>query len=388
MNADRKISKRDFLKTCACGAAMLTLGGLSEKTEASSLLRRLMPESSPGPLWKWSKEMSYYTQTPRGLKCLVCPNGCVLTEGGPPSICKNKVVKNNKLYTIAYGNPCSVHVDPIEKKPLFHFLPDTTAYSLATAGCNFSCLNCQNWEISQTSPQKTVNIDQMPDAVVRECLSNACRSIAYTYSEPVAFFDYARDTARLAKARGLKNVWISNGFINEKPLRDVAQYLHAANINLKSFSDDIYARLNGGSLQPVLNTLKILKEMGVWVEVTNLIVPTWTDKPDMIKKMCGWLAANGFRDNPLHFNRFFPMYKLTNLPYTPLDFLEKARAIALGEGMKYVYVGNVPGTSSINTYCPKCKKVVVERKGYTTLQNNLKDGRCKFCSTPIAGVWK
>ena len=382
-----RISKREFLKTCVCTAGVLAVAGIPKRFAAASSPGNISPLPPEKP-WKWSKEMTYYMETPRGLKCLVCPNACVLTEGGAESICRNKVVHEGKLYTIAYGNPCSVHVDPIEKKPLFHFLPATTAFSLATAGCNLACLNCQNWEISQTSPKKTVNADLMPGMAVQECLANACRSIAYTYSEPVAYFEYARDTARLAKARGLKNIWISNGYINEKPLRDVAQYLHAANINLKSFSEEIYTKLNGGTLQPVLNTLKILKEMGVWVEVTNLVVPTWTDKPDMIRQMCGWLAENGFSENPLHFNRFFPMYKLVNLPYTPLDFLEKARGIAMEEGMKYVYVGNVPGTASINTYCPKCKKTVIGRKGFTILQNNLNEGSCRFCSTPVAGVWK
>jgi pyruvate formate lyase activating enzyme len=380
-----KFSKRDFLKTCACAAGILAVGGISKKLGAVPLSG---PPASPEKLWKWSKEMTYYIDTPRGLKCLVCPNACVLVEGGQESICKNKVVKDGKLYTIAYGNPCSVHTDPIEKKPLFHFLPTTTAFSIATAGCNFACLNCQNWEISQSSPVKTINSDLMPAAVVEAAAAIACRSVAYTYSDPVAFFEYARDTARLAKARGLRNVWISNGYINEKPLRDVAQYLHGANINLKSFSEEIYAKLNGGTLQPVLTTLKIMKEMGVWLEITNLVVPTWTDKPDMIKRMCGWLVENGFADNPLHFNRFFPLYKLTNLPYTPLGFLENARTMAMAEGMKFVYVGNVPGTTSINTYCPKCKKVVIERKGFTVLQNNLKDGSCKYCATVIAGVWK
>ncbi len=387
MISEKTITKRQFLRTCACAAGVLAVSGLPKRLAGSSFSGNSISPSSE-KLWKWSKEMTYYIETPRGLKCLVCPNACVLVEDGQESICKNKVVKDGKLYTIAYGNPCSVHVDPIEKKPLFHFLPTTTAYSLATAGCNFACLNCQNWEISQTSPKKTVNGDLMPVAVVQECVNNACRSIAYTYSEPVAFFEYARDTARLAKARGLKNVWISNGYINEKPLRDVAQYLHAANINLKSYSDEIYTKLNGGTLQPVLTTLKILKEMGVWVEVTNLVVPTWTDKPDMIKQMCGWLADNGYDDNPLHFNRFFPMYKLVNLPYTPLDVLENARRIAISEGMKYVYIGNVPGTQAINTYCPKCKKVVIGRKGFTVLENNLKDGSCKICGTVIPGVWK
>ncbi|HNW74637.1 MAG TPA: AmmeMemoRadiSam system radical SAM enzyme, partial [Bacteroidales bacterium] len=214
------------------------------------------------------------------------------------------------------------------------------------------------------------------------------KSIAYTYSEPIAFYEYTFDTARLARARGIKNLLISNGYINEKPLRDLALYLDAANINLKSFSDDIYARLNGGSLQPVLQTLKILKELGVWLEITNLVVPSWTDKPDMIAEMCAWLMNNGFADTPLHFSRFHPLYKLTGLPYTPLSILEKARDIALKAGIRFVYIGNVPGTPAENTYCPKCKKTVIERRGFNISQNNLKNAACKFCNTPIAGVWQ
>ena len=187
--------------------------------------------------------------------------------------------------------------------------------------------------------------------------------------------------------RGIKNLLISNGYINEKPLHDLSKYIDAANINLKSFSDEIYAKLNGGNLQPILNTLKILKSEGVWLEITNLVVPGWTDKPDMIKEMCDWLAKNDFADTPLHFIRFFPLYKLTSLPYTPLETLETARNIAMKAGIRYVYIGNVPGTDAENTHCPGCKKTVIERRGNTILKNDLKDGKCRFCNTKIAGVW-
>jgi pyruvate formate lyase activating enzyme len=280
-----------------------------------------------------------------------------------------------------------VHVDPIEKKPLFHFLPSSHSFSIATAGCTFACLNCQNWEISQESPRNTTNIDLMPVRVMEEAVRSGCRSVAYTYAEPIAFYEYTFDTAKLVRARGLKNLLISNGFINEKPLRDLCKYLDAANINLKSFSDEIYAKLNGGSLQPVLNTLRILKEEGVWLEITNLVVPGWTDKQDMISQMCDWLAKNGFQDTPLHFSRFFPLYKLKDLPYTPIDFLDKAREIATRSGIKYVYIGNVPGSPAEDTYCPGCKKVVMERRGFTILSNYIKDSACKYCGTRIAGVW-
>ena len=340
----------------------------------------------PGGLGKFSKESPYAVTTPKGVKCQICPNNCILKEG-LDSICRTHVVKDGKLYTIAYGNPCSVHTDPIEKKPLFHYLPATSSFSIATAGCNFACLNCQNWEISQASPKDTRNVELFPEKVVEEAIKGGCKSIAYTYSEPIAWYEYAFDTAKLARTRGIKNLLISNGYINEKPLRDLARYLDAANINLKSFSEETYAKLNGGALQPILNTLKILKAEGVWLEITNLIVPGWTDDMAMIKEMCDWLVANGFADNPLHFSRFMPLYKLTSLPYTPLDTLEKARNIAMKTGIRYVYIGNVPGTAAENTYCPSCKKTVIERRGFSILANNLNHGACKFCNAKIAGVW-
>jgi pyruvate formate lyase activating enzyme len=291
------------------------------------------------------------------------------------------------LYSIAYGNPCAVHVDPIEKKPLLHFLPKSYAYSIATAGCNFACLNCQNWDISQTSPKQTSNADLMPERVVEECLKNNCKSIAYTYSEPISFYEYVYDTAKLAHTKGIKNVFISNGYINPEPLEKLAPYLDAANINLKSFSDAIYLKLNAGKLQPVLNTLKTLKDNNVWLEITNLVVPSWTDDFDMIKKMCGWLVANGFSEYPLHFNRFYPMYKLTQLPATPANTLLKAKEIAEKAGCKYVYTGNAPETGDEDTYCPKCKTIVVERKGYSILSIKIDNGKCSNCGHIVNGVW-
>ena len=383
----KKISKRDFFRYGIASLGSAALGIKPSALLAKKLINMEMPVVPPsGILGKFSKESPYAIVTPKGIKCQICPNNCILREG-MESICRTHVVKYEKLYTIAYGNPCSANVDPIEKKPLFHYLPSTRSFSIATAGCNLACLNCQNWEISQQSPRFTQNFDLFPAQVVDEAINKGCKSIAYTYSEPIAFYEYVFDTARLARARGIKNLLISNGYINEKPLRDLARYIDAANINLKSFSEEIYAKLNGGSLQPILNTLKILKEQGVWLEITNLIVPGWTDDMSMIKEMCDWLMKNGFSDTPLHFSRFFPLHKLTSLPYTPLSILERAHEMALNVGIKYVYIGNVPGTSAENTFCPQCKKVALERKGFTILANNLKNSSCKFCGTYIAGVW-
>ena len=383
----QRISKRQFLRLSLASLGVAATGFTPLRSLGYNLenMNAAMPSPTGGP-GKYSKESLYFILTPKGVKCQLCPNQCILKEG-QEGLCHNHVAYGEKIYSIAYGNPCSVHVDPIEKKPLFHYLPGAESFSIAAAGCTLACLNCQNWEISQVSPKTTNNMELFPAQVVQEAVSNACKTIAYTYSEPLSFYEYTYDTAKLARARGLKNLLISNGYINEKPIRELAKYIDAANINLKSFREDIYAKLNGGSLEPILRTLKILKEEGVWLEITNLIVPGWTDKMDMIKEMCEWLVTSGFADYPLHFSRFFPLYKLTSIPYTPLSTLEQAYHIARKAGMNYVYIGNVPGTEYENTLCPKCRKTVVERKGFTVTSNEIKNGNCGFCGTRINGIW-
>lgn len=336
---------------------------------------------------KWRREALYYGKTPQGVRCFKCPHGCTLAEG-ESGRCRNRVCQDGKLYTIGYGNPCAVHIDPIEKKPFNHFLPSTRAFSIAVAGCNFRCLNCQNWQISQVSPHETVNDDLPPESVVDQCLDTRCESIAYTYSEPITFYEYVLDTAKIAREKKIRNVFKSAGYINEMPLRRLCQYLDAANIDLKSYSDDIYVRLSEGKLAPVLRTLKVLREEGVWLEITNLVIPGWTDDLDMIRRMCEWLCANGLQDSPLHFSRFTPLYKLAQLPVTPVLTLENAREIALQAGIQYVYIGNVPHHEAENTYCHKCKKMIIERRGFSVLQNFVKKGRCQFCQEKIPGVWE
>jgi pyruvate formate lyase activating enzyme len=377
----KRLNKRKFLKlglTGACGFCALS-GGLP--------LWSANPVPEKKVLGKFSREAMFYTPTAKGLKCQICPNQCQIKpeENGD---CRTRLNKDGKLYTIAYGNPCAVHVDPIEKKPLYHFLPQSNAFSIATAGCNLACLNCQNWEISQAGPLETRNHDLMPESVVESAIQYDCRSIAYTYSDPVAFYEYTYDTAKIAQLKGIKNILVSAGYINQEPLRELAQYVDAANIDLKSFSNEVYEMLNAGTLQPVLDTLKYLKDAGVWLEITNLIVPNWTDDLEMIKKMCGWLAENGFDETPLHFSRFHPQYKLSQLPATSRETLVKAREIAMASGLLYVYLGNLPGTDAENTYCPVCKRLLIERKGYTILKNEIQDGKCPECSAPISGVWE
>ena len=381
---EKLINKRQFVKYTLAGIggiACTPINSLFGKNPVSTIV------NPPEKLWKWSREAMYYTATPRGLKCLRCPNECTIKEGELGD-CHNHLTYNGKLYTIAYGNPCAVHIDPIEKKPLLHFLPESSAFSIATAGCNLACLNCQNWSISQKSPRETRNFDLMPDKVIEAAIESDCESIAYTYSEPITFYEYTYDTAILARNAGIKNVLVSAGYINEEPMRKLARVIDAANIDLKSFKDSIYLKLNAGKLEPVLRTLKILNEEGVWLEITNLIIPGWTDDFDMIREMCDWLYKNGFADNPLHFSRFQPLYKLTQLPPTPLSTLTKAREIALDSGIKYVYIGNIPGTEAENTFCPGCNKILMKRRGYRILSNHVINGKCEYCSEPIAGVWE
>jgi pyruvate formate lyase activating enzyme len=293
---------------------------------------------------------------------------------------------DGKLYTISFGNPCAVHVDPVEKKPLWHFYPGTKAFSIAVAGCNFFCLNCQNWEISQTNPDKTRNYSLMPEDVVSSAARYGCNSIAYTYSEATTFYEYMVDTSAIARKEGIKNIWVSNGYMSQQALHRLCNVVDSANIDLKSFSETIYMDLNGGHLQPVLDTLKTLHERDVWMEITNLVVPTYNDDMDVIKQMCGWILDNIGPDYPIHFSRFFPQYKLVHLPPTPPEILVEAREIATKAGLHHVYIGNVPGLAE-NTICPKCKKEVVKRRGFTIVANHVSGGKCQYCQAPISGRW-
>jgi len=366
----RKISRRTFARqgSLAVAAGLVAPLRLDASGQASGLRLAM-----------------YQEEGARGIVCRICPNECTLKEG-EVSDCRNRIVKKSKLYTMAFGNPCAANIDPVEKKPLYHFLPGTSAFSIATAGCNFACLNCQNWTISQTGPDKTRNFDMPPEDVVANALSGNCRSIAYTYSEPNTFYEYVYETSKLARARGIKNIMVSNGYINREPLKELCKYIDGANIDLKSFSDSTYLKLNGGKLQPVLDSLRTYRDEGVWLEITNLIVPGWTDKPDEIKQMCRWLAENGFTETPVHFSRFQPQYKLEHLPPTPTAILNTAASIAREAGLKYVYIDNVPGTGIDDTVCPSCGQKVVERSGFRIIANKIKNGKCP-CGTIIPGVW-
>ncbi|TAJ13138.1 AmmeMemoRadiSam system radical SAM enzyme [Marinilabiliaceae bacterium JC017] len=332
------------------------------------------------------KRASYVVNKKDGVQCQLCPHFCFLKEG-QTGICRTRKNIDGSVFSLAYGNPCAVHVDPIEKKPLNHFLPASLSLSISTAGCNLRCRNCQNWQISQKGPEEVPNFRLMPDEVVALAKKEDCQSIAYTYTDPIVYYEYTLDSAKLAREAGIKNVIVSAGYIEEAPLREWCQYIDAANIDLKSFSDELYRKLNGAALEPVLRTLKVLREEGVWLEITNLVVPGWTDDLAMIKKMCQWLSEEGFQDVPLHFSRFSPNHKLEEAEATPVEVLDQARQIAEESGLRYVYIGNVWGHPAEHTYCPFCQKKLIDRMGYRINENHIKDGKCEYCNNIVAGVW-
>ncbi|MFY9401997.1 MAG: AmmeMemoRadiSam system radical SAM enzyme [Candidatus Omnitrophota bacterium] len=320
------------------------------------------------------------------VRCLLCPRQCLISKGGR-GFCRARKNIDGKLYAINYGQPVAAHIDPIEKKPLFHVYPGTRSFSIATAGCNLRCKFCQNWEISQLDPESVKVAFASPQRIVEEAKASQSKTIAFTYTEPTIFYEYMLDVAKEAKKEGVACVMHSAGFINEVPLRELSKYLTAANIDLKGFSEKFYSSFCEGSLSDVLRSLKILKEEGVWVEITNLIIPTANDSEEDIRNLCVWVKENLGADTPVHFSRFFPMYRLTDLSPTPVSTLIRAKEIATETGLRYVYIGNVPENIGEDTICPKCGRLLVKRVGYRILENNLSKGKCDSCGYSISGIW-
>lgn len=334
------------------------------------------------------KEALFYDKAEGShVQCRLCPRMCLIPDG-KRGYCQARENRGGALFSLVYGRPVALHVDPIEKKPLYHVLPGTTSFSLATAGCNMKCSFCQNWEISQARPEEVNAPYVTPEELVKKAQAAGSASIAYTYTEPTIFYEYMLETAMLASKDGIKNVMHSNGFINEEPLRRLAKFLDAANIDLKGCSEEYYASLAQGSLEPVLRSLKILKEEGVHVEITNLLVPGYNDDAESVGRLCAWIKENLGPDVPLHFSRFFPMYRLLNLQPTPVESVERAVRIAHDAGLRYVYVGNVAGHGGEDTVCPACGALLIDRKGNFVVENRIQHGTCPRCQARIAGVWE
>jgi len=322
----------------------------------------------------------------REIECQLCPRKCAIGDK-ERGYCGARENIDGEYYTLVYGRPCSINADPIEKKPFFHFLPGTLAFSIATAGCNLNCKFCQNWQISQFRPEQIRSVNLSPVEVAARAQQYDCRSIAYTYSEPVIFYEYMRDCAAAGADRNLRSVMISAGYIQPEPLEKLIPYLSAVKIDLKSFREKYYEDICNGQLKPVLDTLVSLKKSGIWFEIVYLMVPTLNDDPAEIQDLCGWIKSELGQDVPVHFTRFHPNYLLKELPPTPVESLETAYAIAKKAGLHFPYIGNVYGHEGENTYCPNCRKLLVRRYAFDVTENLLSTDRCSQCGYSIRGIF-
>jgi pyruvate formate lyase activating enzyme len=378
-------TRRDLLRLgIACGAAgaLCTMGdALAQDVAGTGELQGAKLEGivrHPAMFWEERPD--------KKVKCGLCPRGCEVADV-ERGYCGVRENQGGQYQTLVYGALCSANVDPIEKKPLFHYLPGTTAFSIATAGCNIECKFCQNWEISQFRPEQVPSMEVPPQRLVMACAARGCPTIAYTYSEPVIFYEYMHDAAALGREQGVGSVMISNGYIQEKPLRQLCQHLTAVKIDFKAFSEEFYAEQCAGELKPVLETLETLRDIGIWFELVVLVIPTLNDSPQEIRQMSEWVIQHLGPDVPMHFTRFHPTYRVTNLPRTPVSTLERCRKIALDAGVHYVYAGNVPMHPGENTYCHGCGTELIRRVGMRTAQNRIRDGQCPKCGIHIPGVW-
>jgi pyruvate formate lyase activating enzyme len=346
----------------------------------------LDPARASKPVDDFHRAMYYEKLAGGRVHCLLCPNSCRLSEG-QIGACRARKNVNGELVSLVYGNIASAHVDPIEKKPFFHVLPGSQAFSIATPGCNMRCLFCQNWEISQAFPWEVQTQPMTPEQVVDAALQSGCKSIAFTYTEPIIYYEYALDIAKLAKKKGLKTVVVSNGYINPEPLRELLKTIDAYKVDFKAFNEKFYKELTGGGLDPVLQTMKIIQQQGVWLEVVTLLVPGKNDSEKEIRGLARWIHQNLGDEVPLHFSRFHPMHKLLNLPPTPVEKVIRARQIAMEEGLKYVYTGNIAYPEGDSTYSPKTGATAIERQGYFVVKNHLINGVAPD-GEKIPGIWE
>ncbi len=364
------MERRDFLKAaalpCFCGGLI----------------------GAPAGDARFIVEAKFYEKLPyKKIKCKLCPRECVIDDA-ERGYCGVRENRGGKYYSLVYSRICSMAVDPIEKKPLFHFAPGTRAFSVATAGCNVNCKMCQNWEISQSRPEQVRSEYVPPQRLAELAKQTRSVSIAYTYNEPTVFAEYVFDAAAAGRAAGVRSVVISGGYIQPEPLAELCKRVDAIKIDLKAFSERFYKEIVNGEMKPVLNAISTIKKQGTWIEIVYLVIPTLNDSDQEFRSLARWMKAAVGPDVPVHFSQFHPEYLLKNLPVTPVATLERAKAICDAEGLRYVYIGNVPGHPAENTKCPKCGRVVIERAGFTVRAFNLNRGKCRFCQNPIPGMWE
>jgi pyruvate formate lyase activating enzyme len=368
-------NRRNFVQTMGAGACVAGLGLWPRGGTATTASEEGLAEV-----------MFYKALGDGRIECEVCPKKCKIADQ-ERGYCGNKENRGGKYYSLVHSRPCAVNVDPIEKKPFFHVLPGTLSFSIAAAGCNMECHFCQNWQIAQFRPEQVKSIHLPPRDLVKKAKETGCRTIAYTYSEPVTFYEYMYDAAVEGEKHGIRSVVVTNGYINEEPLRRLCDHVAAIKVDFKGFTEKFYKELCKGELKPVQETLQRLVNWGVFIEIVVLILPTLNDNPAEIREMARWIHGELSPGVPVHFTRFHPAYKILDLPPTPVPTLERCQKIAQEEGLQFVYVGNVPGHSGEATRCPKCHEVVLGRVGFKVTKKDLKDGRCGSCGTAIPGIW-
>jgi pyruvate formate lyase activating enzyme len=372
------MDRRKFIENCC-----LLSGATFLPQYNNQILAAMAPDQNP----EHTHQARWYEKIPhKRVKCTLCPRECVVDDR-ERGYCGVRENWDGIYYSLVHSRPCTYHVDPIEKKPLFHFLPGTNAFSIATVGCNVDCQFCQNWQISQIRPEQADNLDLPPKRVARMTEESGARSIAYTYSEPVIFAEYMLDCAIAGNIRGIKSVMISNGYIQEQPMRELVEVLSAVKIDLKAFTESYYRDIVAGELKPVLDTLELLRKLDIWTEIVYLVVPTLNDSDRELRELSKWIVDRLGSDVPVHFTRYYPQYKLQNLPPTPVKTLERARNIAISEGIHFVYVGNVPNHPGEHTYCPSCGIRLIKRHGYWIQENKIRNNTCPECKYTIPGVW-
>jgi pyruvate formate lyase activating enzyme len=383
MSCALDLDRRSFLMCALASGAALGMTSVAQPAAASASDAK--SESSDDA--RFVVEAKFYEKQPnRKIKCKLCPRECVVGDK-ERGYCGVRENRDGTYYTLVHSRVCAAHVDPVEKKPLFHYLPGSLAFSIATAGCNVNCKFCQNWDISQSRPEQIPAQYTPPRRVAELAKQYSCPTIAYTYSEPVIFAEFLMDAADAGHEAGIRSIVVSNGFMQQDALKMAYGKMDAIKIDLKSFSESYYRQVVTGQLKPVLDSLVTLRKMGKWIEIVFLVLPRLNDSDQEFRGLAQWVKANLGADVPLHFTQFHPEYLLKNLPITPVPTLERAKAIADAEGLHYVYIGNVPGHPAQNTYCPKCKRMLVERVGFTASEMLIQKNCCPFCRQPIPGVW-
>lgn len=379
-NPAHLVTRRAFIKSGLSGACALCVAGILGFPRAAGAY--IPQKGFVNPIQSnWFSLLSN-----SDIQCELCPKQCLISPG-KRGRCGVRENRNGKGYTLAYGNPVLVQMDPVERKPFFHVMPGTRALSVSTAGCPLECSFCEVWDMALVAPEDVYAYDLSPEKIVAQAKAAGAHSISYAFGEPVAFYEYMTDIARIAKKEGLLNLMHTSGYILPEPLKAITEMLDAVNIDLKGFDPEFYRKMVGGEIETVKDTLKILIKEGVHVEITNLIIPTVNDDMDQLKEMCMWIKNELGADVPIHFGRFYPLYKLANLPPTPVSTLDRARSTALETGLKYVYVARVTGHEGENTFCAECKEKIITRMGFVIEEMHIENGKCAYCSSPVAGRW-